>query len=156
MISVISSFIGTDCRVEEREVVVANPGRTLITSSAERERLRGLGCPGIELPELVAVLTLLSNERGPFHYKLSSALIDPCGGVVGPMNTLDFIWPEGKAVDRISMRIFGKIDFFECGGIFKLRFLLDGDPLCEVPLPILWDDQLKDLFAGESSEASSL
>jgi hypothetical protein len=149
VISVISSFIATDCRIEERDVVVANPGRTLITSSTERERLRELGRAGIELPKLVAVLTLLSNERGPFTYKLSSALIDPAGAVVGPMNTLEFVWPDGKAVDRISIRLTGKIDFFECGGIFMLRFLLDGAPLCEVPLPILWDDQLTDLFTED-------
>ncbi len=140
MITVLSSFLAADCTSDDAGVVVRNPGRALVSLSEERERLRALGGPFILLPELVAVLTLLSDQHGPFDYRLSCAFVSPDGEVHGVIQTADFAWPAGKRVERVSVRLAGQIRFFESGGVYHIRFLLDGAPLCQVPLPIFWDD----------------
>jgi hypothetical protein len=152
LVSVLSSLIASDCANDPNGVIVTNPGRALFSPARERERLRELGCPSIRLPDLVAVLTLLSDVPGPFSYRLSCVMVAPNGEVAGPMQMQDFSWRDGQRVERVSLRLGGQIRFFETGGIYKVRFLFDGTPLCEVPLPIFWDDMLSPReLAGEAT-----
>src|SRR5687767_10561871 len=135
MISVLSSVIASDCASDEHGVVVRNPGRALFSPAAERERLRLEGSPSIRLPRLIAVITLLSDLPGPFDYRLTCALTAPEGEVDGSLQSVDFHWPEDQRIERVSVNLDGRIPFFEVGGVYKVRFLLNGDPLCEIPLP---------------------
>ena len=66
--------------------------------------------------------------------------MSPEGEIEGLMQTVTFRWPEDELVERVSVRLSGQIRFFETGGIYHVRFLFDGDPLCTIPLPIYWED----------------
>jgi hypothetical protein len=140
VIELLSSFIASECSSNEKGLVVRNPGRALFSSVSERERLRALGSPFIQLPDLVAIITLISDRPGPFDYRLSSAFVCPDGEVGGPMETMTFRWQESQRVERISVKLGGHVRFFEQGGLFRVRFLLNGEPLCDIPLPIFWDE----------------
>jgi hypothetical protein len=153
VISVLSSFIAGECDSSDGGVVVRNPGRALISPPHERERLRALKQRSISLPELVAVLTLHSDLRGPFDYRLTCAFVSPHGQIEGSIQTVTFQWPDGQRVERVSVRLEGQIRFFERGGIYRVRFLFNGEPLCEIPLPIFWDDA--GLVALPEEEAAS-
>jgi hypothetical protein len=144
VISVLSSLIASECLADEAGVIVRNPGRALFSPPEERERLRTLGSPSVQLPELFAVLTLLSDVPGPFEYRLSCAFLSPEGEIAGPMQTSTFRWHEQQRIERLSIKLAGQVEFFEEGGIYRLLFLCDGSPLCEIPLPIFWSDQVRD------------
>ena len=153
MISVVSSLIASAYDVSDGEVSVRNPGRYLIATTAERERLEELGRPHIQLPDLVAVLTLMSDASGPFPYRLTCALVHPEGEVAGGLLSNDYTWADGKRFDRVTVRLTGQIPFFETGGVYSVRFLCDGVPLCDMPLPIFWEDDLT--TAAEESQLAS-
>jgi hypothetical protein len=140
VIAVLSSFIAGECDTSDGGVVVRNPGRALVAPQRERERLRSLRKRSIQLPELVALLTLHSDVRGPFDYRLTCAVIAPNGQIEGHIQTLSFHWSDGQNIERISVRLEGRIRFFEDGGIYRVRFLFNGEPLCEIPLPIVWEE----------------
>ena len=153
MISVLSSFIAGECDSTDGGITVRNPGRALVSPPRERERLRAMRQSAISLPDLVAVLTLHSELRGPFDYRLTCAFVSPHGEIEGSIQTVSFQWPEGQRVERVSVRLEGRIRFFERGGIYRVRFLFNGEPLCEIPLPIFWDDA--GLVALSEEEAAS-
>jgi hypothetical protein len=68
--------------------------------------------------------------------------VHPEGEVAGGLLSNDYTWPEGKRFERVTVRLSGQIPFFETGGVYNVRFLCDGVPLCEIPLPIFWEDDL--------------
>jgi hypothetical protein len=150
-ISSISSFLASDYEVTNGVLSVINPGRFLISPASERERLRELGCPAIHLPPLVAVLRLMSDRPGPFAYRLSCFFTQPNGRSGSGMQMNDFEWPADQRFDRVTIRLETQIPFFERGGIYNVKFLVDGEPLCEIPLPVFWDDEM----VRESTTAGS-
>jgi hypothetical protein len=141
VVLVLSSFIAGEIDNSEGEgIVIRNPGRVLSAPASERERLRSRGRPIINLPQLAASLSLYSTEQRGEAYRLSFAFISPGGDVIGQLQSRDFVWGR-TPLERISLRLDGQISFFEEGGIYRLRFLFNGEPLCEIPVPIDWDDQ---------------
>ena len=149
-ISSISGFLAGDYQVIDGVLQVTNPGRFLISPASERERLRSLGSPAIHLPSLVAVLRLMSDRPGPFSYRLSCFLMQPSGHPGGAMQMNDFEWQEGSRFDRVTIRLEAQIPFFEFGGVYAVKFLIDGEPLCDIPLPIYWDDEMVPETAAKS------
>lgn len=140
MVTVLSSFLAAEClESDDSSLMIFNPGRAFSAPGSERERLRAAGKQYVGLPDLVAVLSLYSRQYRGRDYKLSFAFVAPDGEVIGGLQSKDFTWPN-EPVERISLRLDGRVRFFEEGGIYRIRFLFNGDPLCEIPLPITWED----------------
>lgn len=139
-IQAMSATLVQDCYEDkEGRFHMVNLVGPIVMPYEARERLRSGSVRSVKarLPDFKVVLVLWGGEPGQV-FKLSGALTYPAGGPSARMPVNERTWP----VDNQSMRIV--INFPEArfdvkdAGVYKLKFLIDGQPLTELPLPILW------------------
>ncbi|GAF93216.1 unnamed protein product [marine sediment metagenome] len=90
------------------------------------------------LPDSVAVLLLWGGKPGE-KYTLAGSFVYPSGHVV-PMPVQEKTWENSPNV-RLLVHQGGDIDFSRTG-VFKFKFIINGEPTGELSLPILWEDEL--------------
>ncbi len=92
----------------------------------------------VRLPECVAVLSLWGGNPGD-KFTITGSLVYPSGdSAPGPVEHNE--WPDSVALTK-ALPIEGEVPF-EKGGIYKFKFLIDGEPVGELPLAIYWEDEL--------------
>lgn len=138
-IQAMSAILVQDCYEDEEGVfhMVNLIGPIAIPSGAAKTA-KGIK---LRLPDFKAVLTLWGGESGQ-SFKLSGALTYPAGGPSARMPVHDYTWPIGSVSMRITINFpEARIDV-KADGVYKIKFLIDGQPLIELPLPILWPERV--------------
>ncbi len=119
---------------------IVDPITSVVFPVKARERLAQTDKNGIaaDLPPCVAVLNLWGGAPGQ-KYMLTATITSPVGDTA-PFQVNENTWPDTPSL-RLTINIKGQFGF-ERSGLYKFKYLIDGEPIGELALPAYWEDEV--------------
>jgi len=96
---------------------------------------------GAQLEGMVAVIVMHGGTPRTTH-TLTWTITPPTSMALDlPHGAASFVWPSGSWSHRVNLEITGTLPVV-ASGKYGMNFLLDGIPLVQLIIPVVWSDEV--------------